>query len=274
MVSLRFSPGSLLAVSLLCSTFVSSTPSSTNCQCSFIQWPRATGSKEWHSYNMEIWGGFIPQTDYSRLSISPMELLGFLSKGSMTQTNPAWPFVPYEFEIDYLAETLDPVVPSVGPPLVPSKTFSQVNSTQYDILLVPGGPGTRPAVISPNVVDFVKNQAPGLQYMLSVCTGAWILANGGVLDGKNATTNKAAFAQIRNETSKSINWIPKARWVVDGNTWSSSGVTAGVTAGMDMANAFLIHLAGPDYATKARNIVELRAAEQGDDPFAEVYGLV
>ncbi|KAH7332586.1 class I glutamine amidotransferase-like protein [Rhizoctonia solani] len=269
MVSLRFSSRSLLAVSLLCSTFVSSTPNP-------IKYARSPSSLE----------HLVPRNETSRRTWKfgvvlfpkliildfqwPMELLGFLAKGSMTQTNPAWPFVPYEFEIDYLAESLDPIVPSVGPPLAPSKTFSQVNSTQYDILLVPGGPGTRPAVISPNVVDFVKNQAPGLQYMLSVCTGAWILANGGVLDGKNATTNKAAFAQIRNETSKSINWIPKARWVVDGNTWSSSGVTAG----MDMANAFLTHLAGPDYATKARNIVELRAAEQGDDPFAEIYGLI
>ncbi|KAF8749683.1 Class I glutamine amidotransferase-like protein [Rhizoctonia solani] len=171
----------------------------------------------------------------------------------MTQTNPAWPYSPYEFEIDYLAESLDPVIPGVGPTIIPTKTFSQVNSTQYDIILVPGGMGTRPAILSPKVLDFVKKQTPGLQYLLS-----------------NATTNKAAFAQIRNETSKNINWVPKARWVVDGNTWTSSGVTAGI----DMANAFIIYLVGPEYATKARNVVELRAAEQGDDPFAEIYGLV
>ncbi|CCO31243.1 hypothetical protein BN14_05281 [Rhizoctonia solani AG-1 IB] len=192
-----------------------------------------------------------------------------LGKGSMVQNNPAWPFSPYEFEIDYLAETAAPVVPGIGPAIVPTKTFSQANSTQYDIILVPGGMGTRPAIISPEVGKFVKQQAPGLQYLLSVCTGAWVLANAGLLDGKNATTNKAAFAQIRNETSKNIHWVPKARWVVDGTTWTSSGVTAGI----DMANAFVTHLAGSEFATKARNVVELRAAEQGDDPFAEIYGL-
>ncbi|CAE7176816.1 unnamed protein product [Rhizoctonia solani] len=199
-----------------------------------------------------------------------MDLLGFMAKGSPSQTTAGWPFSPYEFEFDFLAESLDPIIPSAGPALVPSKTFSQVNNTQYDIILVPGGPGTRPAVISPKVLDFVKSQEPGLQYLLSVCTGAWVLANAGVLEGKNATTNKAAFAQVRNETSKGINWIPKARWVVDGTTWTSSGVTAG----MDMANAFINHLVGPEYATKVLNLVELRAAQQGDDPFAEVYGLI
>ncbi|KAL5634204.1 hypothetical protein ACGC1H_006132 [Rhizoctonia solani] len=256
-------------MSLLCSTLVSSTHNPINYSRSPSGpdrlMPRNVTTRTTWKFGVVLFPKLII-LDFQ----GPMELLGFLAKGSMVQTSPAWPFAPYEFEIDYLAETLDPIVPSVGPPIVPSKTFSEVNATQYDILLVPGGPGTRPAIISPNVVSFVKQQAPGLQYMLSVCTGAWILANAGVLEGKNATTNKAAFAQIRNETSKNINWIPKARWVVDGTTWSSSGVTAGA----DMANAFLTYLAGPDFATKVRNIVELRAAEQGDDPFAEVYGLI
>ncbi|CAE6467585.1 unnamed protein product [Rhizoctonia solani] len=126
-----------------------------------------------------------------------MELLGSLTKGSMIQTSPAWPYSPYEFEFDFLAESLDPISPGARPAIVPTKTFGQVNGTQYDILLVPGGFGTRPALLSPKVLDFVMQQAPGLQYLLSVCTGAWVLANAGLLDAKNATTNKAAFAQIR-----------------------------------------------------------------------------
>jgi hypothetical protein len=43
---------------------------------------------------------------------------------------------------------------------------------------------------------------------------------------------------------------------------------------MDMANAFIKYLVGPQFATKVVNTIELRAAEQDDDPFAEVYGLV
>lgn len=62
-----------------------------------------------------------------------------LSKGSMVQNSTSWPFAPYEFIIDYVADTKDPVVPVNGAPIVPSKSFSEVNGTQYDIILVPGG---------------------------------------------------------------------------------------------------------------------------------------
>ncbi|KAG8719159.1 hypothetical protein FRC08_003511 [Ceratobasidium sp. 394] len=199
-----------------------------------------------------------------------MDILGFLAKGSMVQTSPSWPFAPYEFVIDYLAETADPVVPGIGPALVPTKTFAQANGTQYDLILVPGGLGTRPAYISATVLDFVRTQTPGLQYLLSVCTGSWVLAQAGVLEGKNATTNKAAYKQVVAETSSNIHWIPKARWVVDGNTWTSSGVTAG----MDMAYAFLTYLVGPDFAIKVRNTIELHASAQGDDEYAEIFGLL
>ncbi|KAG8721477.1 hypothetical protein FRC09_007844 [Ceratobasidium sp. 395] len=199
-----------------------------------------------------------------------MEILGFLAKGSMVQTSPAWPFAPYEFEIDYLAESMDPVVPGIGPALVPTKTFAQVNGTQYDLILVPGGMGARPAYVSPALLNFIRTQTPGLQYLLSVCTGSWVLAQAGVLEGKNATTNKAAYKQVVAETSTNIHWVPKARWVVDGNTWTSSGVTAG----MDMAYAFLRFLAGDDFAIKVRNTIELHASNQGDDEYAEIFGLI
>ncbi|KAB5593169.1 hypothetical protein CTheo_3399 [Ceratobasidium theobromae] len=277
MVSFRLYSGSLLITSLLCSVFVASAPNEK-----YAHQPHAYvnqggsghGTLSARNETRTLWKfGVVLFPKLIVLDFDgPMELLGFLTKGSMVQTSASWPFAPYEFEIDYLAETLDPVIPSVGPPLLPSKTFSEVNNTQYDIILVPGGPGTRPSVISPAVLEFVKTQTPGLQYLLGVCTGSWILANAGmcVLEGRNATTNKAAFAQIKAETSQNINWVAKARWVVDGNIWTSSGVTAG----MDMAYVFLTYLVGPDFSIKARNIIELRAAGQGDDEFAEIYGLL
>lgn len=69
----------------------------------------------------------------------PIELLGILSKGSMVQNSTSWPFAPYEFLIDYVADTKDPIIPVQGAPIVPTKTLSEVNGTQYDLILVPGG---------------------------------------------------------------------------------------------------------------------------------------
>lgn len=82
---------------------------------------------------------------------------------------------------------------------------------------------------------------------MSVCTGSWALAQAGVLDGRRATTNKATFNEVvvrytksplsdsasdrilQAATSNNIEWVPKARWVVDGTLWTASGVTAGTS---------------------------------------------
>ena len=66
-------------------------------------------------------------------------------------------------------------------------SFSNVMST---------GSGARPGVISSSVLQFIKLQAPGAQYILSVCTGSWILAQAGVLGGKKATSNKSVFKDV------------------------------------------------------------------------------
>jgi len=82
--------------------------------------------------------------------------------------------------------------------------------------------------------------------------------------------------------------VPKARWVVDGNVWTSSGVTAGECErvfkgyiglkrhllGQDMAAAFIEHLAGKEQGDKIRGIIELSVKGPDDDEFAKWHGLV
>ncbi|KAG8718830.1 hypothetical protein FRC09_012033 [Ceratobasidium sp. 395] len=204
----------------------------------------------------------------------PMEMLSFAATDSYIKTRQGWPTPDCEFIIDYVAESREPITPSGGAQILPSKTFSEVESKQYDILFVPGGPGTRPNVLSPAVREFVKKQATGATYILSVCTGSWVLADAGVLDGKRATTNKAAFKDCVSDpqasTSKAVQWVAKARWIVDGNVWTSSGVTAGA----DMGHAFMKHVTGDEFATKVKNIVELHASGPDDDEYAEIFGLI
>ena len=134
-----------------------------------------------------------------------LEALNFLARVRSNET----------ITLSVLAKTLDPVTPG---PISPDKTGAKFaghqrwlpthtfeNAPDLDVLLVPGGLGTYnpPAGYPPlpsgsevnnsELVEFIKDRYPKLQYLITVCTGAALAAQAGVLDGRNATTNKAAF---------------------------------------------------------------------------------
>ena len=90
-----------------------------------------------------------------------------------------------------------------------------------------------------------------------------------MLDGHRATSNKAAFEWVR-EQSGTADWIAQARWVQDRDRWTPSGVAAG----MDRAAALLADLPGKDAAHRATTRAELEVHEDASrDPFAKIYGL-
>ncbi|CUA68596.1 hypothetical protein RSOLAG22IIIB_07970 [Rhizoctonia solani] len=211
---------------------------------------------------------------YARIYTGPMEILEGASINSLSGTwfehFPGTPQPKTKFECEFLAESREPIRGSSGPFIVATKTYDEVSSKQFDIILVPSGPPSfDPESIPKTVAKFIRDQVPGAKYVLSVCGGSWTLATLGLLDGKRATSNKSTFNQIKATTSPSIQWVAKARWVVDGKFWTSSGVTAG----QDMAYEFLKTVAGVEFATSAKNATELRAAGADDDEFAEVFGL-
>ncbi|KAF8684914.1 Class I glutamine amidotransferase-like protein [Rhizoctonia solani] len=190
--------------------------------------------------------------------------------GQWLSSLPGLPKPKVKFEAEFLAESRDPIRGSSGPFIVATKTFEEVEGKQFDIVLVPAGPPVLdPESIPKGVAKFLRAQVPGAKYIFSVCGGSWTLASLGLLDGKRATSNKSAFNEIKVRLSLAVQWVPKARWVVDGKFWTSSGVTAG----QDMAYEFLKTLAGEEFAVSTKNMVELRAAGQGDDEFAEVFKL-
>ncbi|KAF9465575.1 DJ-1/PfpI family protein [Collybia nuda] len=175
-----------------------------------------------------------------------------------------------------IAETMDPV--STKPPVpnphgsqfaqsvLPTHTFA--NAPPMDVLIIPGGIGSSDRGIQSSI-DFVKKVYPSLQYLITVCTGAGIAARAGVLDGKRATTNKRQWVPniaLRDE----VTWIAHARWVVDGNIYTSSGVSAGI----DVTFAFIDALYGSEIAGTLADILEYeRHLDPNWDPFAEKYGL-
>jgi transcriptional regulator GlxA family with amidase domain len=80
-----------------------------------------------------------------------------------------------------------------------------------------------PPPIGLDIIEFIKETYPKLRYIISVCSGATLLARAGVLDGKRATTNKSVWEWAVLQGPK-VKWVPTARWVVDGNIWTTSGV--------------------------------------------------
>lgn len=132
------------------------------------------------------------------------------------------------------------------------------------IVLVPGGFGTRALAGDAAFIGALADVCRGASFILTVCTGSALLARTGLLDGRRATSNKRAFDWACSQ-GENVRWERKARWVVDGNIYTSSGVTAGI----DMALGFVADRLGKDAAASiAHGIEHVWTGSPEDDPFA------
>ena len=166
------------------------------------------------------------------------------------------------FQFHMVAETSAPVRSRHGQVVQVDHTFE--DGHVYDLILVPGGPGTWAEIDNPAVLDWISSVSSTAQIVMSVCTGAALLAKAGVLDGRAATTNKMNFDWVA-QHGTDVAWQGRARWVVDGKFHTSSGVTAG----MDMSLAVVDHLLGTQAGEASANHSEyLRNRDPKDDPFA------
>ncbi|MCJ1383459.1 hypothetical protein MMC17_006573 [Xylographa soralifera] len=171
--------------------------------------------------------------------------------------------------LSLIAPTLDPMCTSSGTftqLILPTHTFA--TAPPLDVLLVPGGPGARSPDMQP-AVDFIASVYPSLKYLISICTGAPLVARTGLVDGMRATTNKRAWEWVIGQRPQ-VKWVAHARWVVDGKWWSSSGVSAGI----DVAFAWMGDVWGQEVAKDVSVKMEYtRWTDSTRDPFADVYGL-
>ena len=143
-------------------------------------------------------------------------------------------------------------------------TTSYADAAVPQIVMVPGGLGTRALVDDQPFLHWLRHWAAGAEIVTSVCTGSALLAAAGLLDGYRATSNKRAF-EWASTHGRSVDWVAAARWVHDRDRWTSSGVAAG----MDMTAALLAHLIGAERAQQAADEIELELHTDPDwDPFA------
>ncbi|KZL81749.1 dj-1 family protein, partial [Colletotrichum incanum] len=151
------------------------------------------------------------------------------------------------------------------PVILPTHTYATAPK-DIEVLMVPGGLWTR----SPNLnatISYIRTTYPRLRYLISICTGASVVARAGVLDGRRATTNKASWADTIVHGPRT-EWVPKARWVVDGNVWTSSGVSAGIDATL----AFIEEVYGAANATYISDLMEYDWHRDSTwDPYSEKF---
>lgn len=171
-------------------------------------------------------------------------------------------------EIALVAERPGLVASAQGPESMAHHGFA--DCPPLDLMLVPGGIGTRAEVENPAMLDFLRRHVPQTEVAMTVCTGTSLFARAGVLDGRRATTNKMFFQWVADNGPK-VEWVRAARWVEDGRFATSSGVSAGI----DMALAVIARLYGEETAKNLSIAAEYDWHRDADwDPFARVHGLV
>jgi len=166
------------------------------------------------------------------------------------------------FEMFTLGERPGPVRSGEGPATHVDHAFA--DAPRWDILLVPGGFGTRAKVNDQAFLQQLAQASERSAITTTVCTGSALLARTGRLDGRPATSNKISWDWVLQQGPR-VRWQRRARWVDDGDVLTSSGVSAG----MDMALALIARLNGHDMAIAAAHNMEYVWNENAaDDPFA------
>ena len=173
-----------------------------------------------------------------------VEELDFVGPWEMASMWAALPSGPKERLI--VAGAAGPVVCAKGLSLNPHATFDACPA--LDLLVVPGGIGTRAEVDDEPLIDFIRRQAGSCRAVLSVCTGAFLLQRAGLLDGKRATTHWASLDRLRALGVQ----VVEERFVRDGAVWTSAGVSAGI----DMTLAFIADFAGEETAARVQLAAE------------------
>ena len=119
-----------------------------------------------------------------------------------------------------------------------------------DVVLVPGGQGTRREVSNPVLIEWLRKTGERCQWITSVCTGALLLHEAGFARGRRVTTHWAFVETLRERGDVTV--LERTRYVRDGNVVTAAGVSAGI----DMALWLVGQLHGVDAARKVQRVIE------------------
>lgn len=151
-----------------------------------------------------------------------------------------------------IAETREPVRCAKGLRVVPDHSFD--DAPGLDVVLVPGGQGTRREVSNRALIEWLRKAGAPCQWVTSVCTGALLLHEAGFARGKRVTTHWAFVEALRARGDVEV--LERIRWVRDGNVVTSAGVSAGI----DMALWLLGQIHGVTAARQVQRFMEYEPA--------------
>src|SRR5262245_14057774 len=154
------------------------------------------------------------------------------------------------FEVFTVAQATATITTTGGLRLIPDFDFA--SAPKIDLLIIPGGFGTRRLLENPKVLQWLQTVSQQAKQTASVCTGALLLAKAGLLSGHRATTHWASVDLLAS-LDPTITVDGQQRFVNDGIITS-----AGVAAGIDMAFAIVESICGPSVANETARYIEYR----------------
>jgi len=146
--------------------------------------------------------------------VGPFEVLSYVNK-----------IQPSSTKVLLIAETAGPICAFNGMKVIPDTTLQ--NCPGLDVLVVAGGKGRLAAMKNIAIKEFIQKQMITATYVTSVCTGAFLLAEAGLLTGKKATTYHTAFAELESYSVQVIS----SKVVKDGKIITVGGVSSGLELG-------------------------------------------
>jgi len=146
-----------------------------------------------------------------------------------------------------IAESIDPVLCNKGMRVLPHHTLD--DAPVLDLLLVPGGFGTRREADNQRLLDWIARVDRTTGWTTSVCTGSYLLHRAGIVDGVPLATHWGFEDALEADGAKVCR---DQRWVVDGKYASSQGVSAGI----DMALWLIGQLVSPDHARTVQHYIQ------------------
>lgn len=172
-------------------------------------------------------------------AVGPWEVLAYWTR---THPEDGW-------SVSCISRDGRPVRCSKGLVVEAHSSFADAPTPQ--VLLHPGGRGTRPLAVDSEHLDWVREQRRQVPLMTSVCTGALVYAAAGLLTGRPATTHWGALEELA-ALDPTVQVRPDERFVDDGDVVTASGVSAGI----DMALHLVHRLAGLDRAREVRRGIQ------------------